>query len=69
MLTLILAIALLNEAGGQTGLQLEATGLLFETHTLCMDEGDRLAREHQKDGYICIPVSEEEIMFRDRQRS
>lgn len=68
MLTLILAIALLNEAGGQTGLRLEATGLLFETHTLCMDEGDRLAREHQKDGYICIPVSKEEMMFRDRQR-
>lgn len=69
MLTLILAVALLNEAGGQSGLQLEATGLLYETHTLCMEDGDKLAREHEKDGFICIPVSKEEIMFREGRRS
>lgn len=69
MLTLILAIALHAEGGMSSGIKLEATGLLYETHSLCMADGDKLAREHKKDGYICIPVSKEEIMFRDRQRS
>lgn len=69
MLTLILAMVLTSSNGEQTGIQLEATGLLYETHTLCMEDGDKLAREHEKDGFICVPVSKEEILFRDRQRS
>lgn len=69
MLTLILAISLTTVGGASSGIKLEATGLLYETHALCMADGDKLAREHEKDGYICIHVSKEEIMFRDRQRS
>ncbi len=69
MLTLILAIALTNGSGEQTGIQLEATGLLYETHTLCMEDGDKLSREHNKDGFICVPVTKEQVMFRERRRS